>query len=112
MPKDGKMGAGRIVGKGGENSMSEEVYGVLLRDSGRKYLVAVEETQEEAQETAEQFDEEAWENALVLYNEGEEVGSELEREDFDGLHFAEPITRELAERCAPQLQRNIAVQLS
>ena len=90
--------------------MSEELWGVFFGDdSGRTYLVATTQSEEEALEHARGLDQESFERALVAYNEGDDEAPEPDWDDFSGMHFVEPISEELAAEAAGQLARGFAV---
>ncbi len=91
----------------------DEYWGIFVADnipnSAIHYLTAVQPSEEEAWEYAQELDEKAFERA------GEEAyGEEKEApdwDDFDGYHYVEPIDAALAAEAAPRLERNIAVQV-
>jgi hypothetical protein len=63
-----------------------EVYGVFFRDGHQEYLVAWREDEDEALELAEWNDQRQYESAL-------DEDYTADWEDFEGLHYVEPIAR-------------------
>jgi hypothetical protein len=87
--------------------MSEEpYYGVFFQDQGVwEYLAAVEHDDERAHEEASRLDELAFEKA-------QEDGEEAHWDDYNGMHYVEPISTELAEYASSMLERGFAVRVS
>jgi hypothetical protein len=91
----------------------DEYWGIFVADSRPNsaihYLTAVQPSEEEAWEHAHELDEAAFEHAVEeAYGEQKE---EPDWDDYDGFHYVEPIDAALAEEAAPQLERNIAIQV-
>jgi hypothetical protein len=87
--------------------MSEDMSGVFFRDQGvEEYLVEVYEDEEAAQEAAEEQDQRAFERAMEV---GE--GGTPTWEDYDGMHYVEPIARTVVEEVQGQLDRGLAVRI-
>jgi hypothetical protein len=87
--------------------MSEDMSGVFFRDQGvEEYLVEVYEDEEAAQEAAGAQDQRAFERAMEV---GE--GDTPTWEDYDGMHYVEPIARTVVEEVQGQLDRGLAVRL-
>ncbi len=85
--------------------MSEEVFGVFFRDQGRQeYLVAVEDNPDDAIEEAQRRDQ-------LVYEQVMEEGDVPAWEDYDGMHYVEPISPELADQASAQLERGFAVRV-
>ncbi len=80
-----------------------------ILNSAIHYLTAVQPSEEEAWEHAQELDEKAFERAVEeAYGEDKEAPG---WDDFDSYHYVELIDAALAEEAAPQLERNIAVQV-
>jgi hypothetical protein len=87
--------------------MCEDMSGVFFRDQGvEEYLVEVYEDEEAAQEAAEEQDQRAFERAMEV---GE--GGTPTWEDYDGMHYVEPIARTVVEEVQGQLDRGLAVRI-
>jgi hypothetical protein len=87
--------------------MSEDMSGVFFRDRGvEEYLVGVYEDEEEAQEAARARDRQAFERVM---EEGE--GDAPAWEDYEGMHYVEPIARTAVEEVQGQLDRGFAVRV-
>jgi hypothetical protein len=92
--------------------MNEQMYGVFFRDQGvTEYLVAAAEDQEAAISEARGRDEVAFDEAMEKHADAPDDFPEPTEEDFDGMHYVEPISRELAEASSYELERNIAVRM-
>ncbi len=63
-----------------------------------------------AQELAAELDEELFEEAWAGYEEFSDT-PEPDRDDFEGLHFVEPISQELADDTADELAEGLVVQV-
>jgi len=87
--------------------MSEDMWGVFFRVADvEEYLAEVYEGEEEAIEAAEARDE------LVFEQEMEEGGGEIPAwEDYEGMHYVEPIARTFVEEAQEQLDRGFAVRV-
>ncbi len=88
--------------------MSEELYGVFFKASGEECLRAVEESEEEAEETAIYWDERTFQEVQDDY-EGE--GDEPEWEDYQGMHYVETIAPGLAKQAEWELSRGFVVRV-
>ena len=87
--------------------MSEDMSGVFFRDQEvEEYLVEVYEDEEEAQEAARVRDQRVFEQVM---EEGE--GDAPTWEDYDGMHYVEPIARTFVEEVQDQLDRGFAVRV-
>ena len=87
--------------------MSEEVFGVFFRDQDVwEYLVTVEDDEEAAREEAQRCDERAFQLSI---EEGE--GDTPTWEEFDGMHYVEPISPKLADEASAELARGFAVKV-
>ena len=87
--------------------MSEDMSGVFFRDRGvDAYLLEVYEDEEAAQEAARAQDQRAFERAMEV---GE--GDTPTWEDYDGMHYVEPIARTFVEEVQDQLDRGFAVRV-
>ncbi len=83
-----------------------ERFGVFFQDQGVwEYLVAVEYDEESTRKEASHLDELAFEKA-------HEDGEEANWEDYDGMHYVEPVSTELAESASFELERGFAVRVS
>ncbi len=90
--------------------MSEQLWGVFFRDSGEEYLVETTQSEGEAHAVAQELDAESFQGALDdYYDTG--VGAEPAWADFDGMHFVEPISEELAAEAAEKLARGHVVRV-
>jgi hypothetical protein len=89
--------------------MSEDMWGVFFRGVGddvEEYLAEVYEDEEEAIEAAEARDQ------LVFEQELEEGGGEIPNwEDYEGMHYVEPIARNIVEEAQEELDRGFAVRV-
>jgi hypothetical protein len=92
--------------------MSEELWGVFFEDSGREYLVAVFDDEDEASNDAEERDQQQFESALEMDDEAREVAFEPKWEDFEGMHYVEPVSPRLAADAHDMLARGIAVPVA
>ena len=98
------FGVSRPTMKG---EMSEDMSGVFFRDQEvEEYLVEVYEDEEEAQEAARVRDQRVFEQVM---EEGE--GDAPTWEDYDGMHYVEPIARTFVEEVQDQLDRGFAVRV-
>jgi hypothetical protein len=88
--------------------VDEQLYGVFFEDSGSEYLVAVFDDEEEATEDARMRDEAAFEQAV---SDAAEPEAEVEQEDFEGMHYVESISRELADASSYELERGLTVRV-
>ena len=87
--------------------MSEDMSGVFFRDQEvEEYLVEVYEDEEEAQEAARARDQRVFEQVM---EEGE--GDAPAWEDYEGMHYVEPIARTSVEEVQGQLDRGFAVRM-
>ena len=89
---------------------SDERYGVFFRH-GDQYLVAVVEGEEEAIEEARRRDEAAFEGATEKHAEEPDEHPEPDLDDFEGMHYVEPISDELADSAGDELARGFAVRV-
>jgi hypothetical protein len=86
-----------------------EVLGVFFRDRGaEEYLVEAHVDEQEAQEAARARDERAFEQAL---EEAEQEGGEPVWEDYEGMHYVEPVDPTVVERVQEQLDHGLAVRI-
>jgi hypothetical protein len=87
--------------------MSEDRWGVFFRvDDVEEYLAEAYGDEEEAIEAAEARDQLAFEQAM------EEGGGEIPTwEDYEGMHYVEPIARTFVEEAQDQLDRGFAVRV-
>ena len=87
--------------------MSEDMSGVFFRaQEVEEYLVEVYEDEEEAQEAARARDQRVFEQVM---EEGE--GDAPAWEDYEGMHYVEPIARTIVEEVQGQLDRGLAVRI-
>jgi hypothetical protein len=87
--------------------MSEDMSGVFFRaQEVEEYLVEVYEDEEEAQEAARARDQRVFEQVM---EEGE--GDAPAWEDYEGMHYVEPIARTSVEEVQGQLDRGFAVRM-
>jgi hypothetical protein len=88
--------------------MSEDMWGVFFRaQEVEEYLVGAYEDEEEAQEAAEFSDQRAFEQAMEVA-EGEDDPT---WDDYEGMHYVEPIARSTVEEAQEQLDRGFAVRV-
>jgi hypothetical protein len=99
------FGVSRPTMKG---EMSEDMSGVFFRaQEVEEYLVEVYEDEEEAQEAAEFSDQRAFERAMEVA-EGEDDPA---WDDYEGMHYVEPIARTFVEEVQDQLDRGFAARV-
>ncbi len=92
--------------------MNNELYGVFFRDQGvQEYLVFVAEDEEKATEEASRRDESAFDAAVEEHADEPGEAPEPVWEDYDGMFYVEPISRELAADAEDLLACNMAVQV-
>src|SRR5215217_3023663 len=97
--------------RGGE-PMNDALYGVLFRDQGvQEYLVFADENEEAAIDEARRRDEKAFDDAVEKHADESDEFAEPVWEDYDGMFYVQPVTRQLAEDAEEMLARNMAVQL-
>ena len=86
--------------------MSDKRYHGVFQDQGVwEYLVAVEYDDESAHKEASRQDE-------LAFDKAQEDGEQANWEDYDGMHYVEPVSTELAESASFQLERGFAVRVS
>jgi hypothetical protein len=88
--------------------MSEELYGVFFDDSGGTYLTEIYVNYEDAEEGAIQADEAAFEKAV---DDADETGEDVADDEYEGMHYVDPVSQELADSASDQLARGFAVQV-
>ncbi len=86
--------------------MSEDMWGVFFRVDDVEEYLAEACGEEEAIEVAEARDQRAFEQAM---EEGE--GEIPTWEDYEGMHYVEPIARTIVEEAQEQLDRGFAVRI-
>jgi hypothetical protein len=88
--------------------VDEVLFGVFFEDFGSEYLVAIFDDEEAATEDARMRDEAAFEEAV---SDAGETGAEVEQEHFEGMHYVESISRELADASYYELERGLTVRV-
>jgi hypothetical protein len=92
--------------------MNDNLYGVLFRDQGvQEYLVFADESEETAERQARRRDEVAFDDAVEKHADEPDEFAEPVWEDYDGMYYVEPISRELAEDAEQMLAGGMAVQV-
>jgi hypothetical protein len=92
--------------------MNDELYGVLFRDQGvQEHLVFVDESEQAAIDETRRRDEAAFDDAVEKHADEPDEFAEPVWEDYDGMYYVEPISRQLAEDAEEMLARNMAVQV-
>jgi hypothetical protein len=87
--------------------MSEDLWGVFLRDEEvEEYLVGAYEDEEEAQEAAQARDQQVFEQVM---EEGE--GDAPAWKDYEGMHYVESIACTTVEEVQGQLDRGFVVRV-
>jgi hypothetical protein len=85
------------------------MWGVFFRDQGEveEYLAGAYEDEEEAQEAAEARDQQVFEQVM----EEAEGDDDPTWEDYEGMHYVEPIARSTVEEVQGQLDRGFVVRV-
>jgi hypothetical protein len=88
-------------------AMSEDMWGVFFRvEDIEEYLAEAYEDEEEAIGAAEARDQRVFEREM------EEGGGEIPTwEDYEGMHYVEPIARTIVDEAQEQLDRGFAVRI-
>jgi len=89
--------------------MNDEVYGVFFWDHGKEYLASKDASEEAAIDEARRRAEVAFDDAVEKHADEPEEFAEPVWEDYDGMFYVEPISRQLAEDAEPMLARDMAV---
>lgn len=89
--------------------MIGELYGVFFWDHGEEYLASKDASQEAAIDEARRRAGVAFDAAVERHADEPEEFAEPVWEDYDGMFYVEPISRQLAEDAEPMLARNMAV---
>jgi hypothetical protein len=88
--------------------MDKELWGVFFDDQGEQtYLVAVFDDEEQAIDYAREQDQRQFASVMT---EGE--GDEPDWEDFEGMHYVEPVSPKLAADARDELARGLAVRVA
>ena len=92
--------------------MNDELYGVLFRDQGvQEYLVFADESEETAERQARRLDEVAFDDAVEKHANEPDEFAEPVWEDYEGMHYIEPIARTVVEEFQGQLDRGFVVRV-